>query len=145
MFIFRLFQGAFTPGPLFQNLAHFPLSSVCLGICEHGNRARIRAKTIGPRSPERGTLGSIENKLWSGSVVVRKQSDPTDQAISQCMMGNYVSPMKNIRFVVLLIPQNEPVNVCGWARLRHSKSKWTFSFSNAVLLLFFVVGRVTIF
>ncbi len=24
-----------------------------------------------------------ENELWSGSVVVRKQSDPTDQAISQ--------------------------------------------------------------
>ncbi len=56
-----------------------PLSSVRLGICEHGNRAWIRDKTIGPRSPERGGLGSIENELWSGSVVVRKQSDPTDQ------------------------------------------------------------------
>ncbi len=56
-----------------------PLSSVRLGICEHGNRTRIRAKTIGPRLPERGGFGSIENELWSGSVVVRKQSDPTDQ------------------------------------------------------------------
>ncbi len=46
------------------------------------------------RSPERGGLGSIENELWSGLVVVRKQSDPTDQAISQCIMGNYVSSMK---------------------------------------------------
>ncbi len=55
------------------------LSSVRLGMCEHCNRARIRAKTTGPRSPERGGLGSIENELWSGSVVVRKQSDPTDQ------------------------------------------------------------------
>ncbi len=64
-----------------------PLSSVRLGICEHGNRARIRAKTIGLRSPERGGLGSIENELWSGSVAVRKQSDPTDQAISHCIMG----------------------------------------------------------
>ncbi len=42
------------------------LSSVRLGICEHGNRARIRAKTIGPRSPERGGPGSIE--MNSGAV-----------------------------------------------------------------------------
>ncbi len=70
---------------LARNLVRFgtwcvsPLSSVRLGICECGNRARIRAKTIGLGLPERGGLGSIENELWSSSVVVRKQSDPTDQ------------------------------------------------------------------
>ncbi len=71
---------------VFSHLAHCfgtwhvsPLSSVRLGICEHGNRTQIRTKTIGPRSPERGGLGSLENELWSGSVVVRKQSDPTHQ------------------------------------------------------------------
>ncbi len=101
-----------------------PLSSVHLGVCEHGNRARIHAKTIGPRSPERGGLGSIENKLWSGSVSEKaiRSNGPTNQAISQCMMGNYVSSVKTIRFVVLLIPQNEPVNVCGWACLRQNQS-----------------------
>uniref|UniRef100_A0A672LIY2 Ras GTPase-activating-like protein IQGAP1 n=1 Tax=Sinocyclocheilus grahami TaxID=75366 RepID=A0A672LIY2_SINGR len=65
-----------------------PLSSVRLGICEHGNRARIRAKTIGPRSPERGGLGSTKNELWSGSVVVRKQSDLTDQRTRLYHNGN---------------------------------------------------------
>ncbi len=66
---------------VFSHLAHCfrtwhvsPRSSVHLGICEHNN-----ANTIGPRSPERGGLGLIENELWSGSVVVKKQSDPTDQ------------------------------------------------------------------
>lgn len=53
----------------------YTLSSVCLGICEPGNRA----KTIDPRSPERGGLGSIENEPWSGLVVVRNQSDLTEQ------------------------------------------------------------------
>ncbi len=80
-------MGVFTPGPLFRNLERFPLRSVRLGICEHGNCPRICTKTNGPRSPERGGLGSIENELWSGSVVVRKQFDPTNQAVSHFIMG----------------------------------------------------------
>ncbi len=65
-----------------------PLSSVRLDICEHQN-IWIHTKTIGPGSPEQGGLGSIENELWSGSVAVKKQSDPTNQAVSHGIMGNY--------------------------------------------------------
>ncbi len=45
----------------------------------------------GPRSPERGGLSSITNELWSGSVAVRKQSDP---GCTNCIMGKYVSSVK---------------------------------------------------
>jgi len=48
---------------------------VCLGIYEHDNHL---TKTIALRSPERGGLGPIENELWSGSVEVRKQTNPMD-------------------------------------------------------------------
>ncbi len=67
---------------MLSHLAHcfgtwhvYPLSSVCLDICEHGNHARIHVKTIGSRSPERGGLGLIENELWSGSVETPAQND----------------------------------------------------------------------
>ncbi len=75
------------------------------------NRTRIRTKTIGPRLPER-VLGSIENELWSGSVIgcsekAIRSNGLTNQAISHCIMGNYASSVKNN----------------GCARFRHSKSK----------------------
>ncbi|MCI4389878.1 hypothetical protein PGIGA_G00116290 [Pangasianodon gigas] len=50
-----------------------------LNAHEHCNRARIRTKTFGPRTPEGGDLSLITHELWSGSLVVRKQSDPADQ------------------------------------------------------------------
>ncbi len=55
---------------------------------------------------------SIENELWSSLVVMRKQSDPTNQAISHCMMSNCVIYVKR----------------SGCAHLHHSKSKCTFYF-----------------
>ncbi len=91
--------GCFHTWPVVSDPGVFlPLVRFFLGICEHCNHARFRAKAICPRSPERGG-----NKLWIGLVVVRKQFDPTDQItrISQCMMGNYVSYVKSSSFVVL--------------------------------------------
>ncbi len=45
---------------------------------------------------------------WSEKAI--RSNGQTNQAISQCMVGNCVCSVKSIHFVVLLIPQNEPVN-----------------------------------
>ncbi len=81
-----------------------PLSSVRLDI-QYVNTAIGLGS--GTRSPERGGLSSITNELWSGSVAVRKQSDP---GCTHCIMGKYVSSVKSR----------------GCARLHHSKSKHAF-------------------
>lgn len=51
---------------------------VSLDIYEHGNHTRIHTKTISLRPAEKGGLDMIAIELWNGSLVVIKQSDPTD-------------------------------------------------------------------
>ncbi len=64
----------------------------------------------------------------------------TNQDISKCRMGNYVSSVKSISFVVLLIPQNEPVMSVGEHVFAIQNQSSLFQFYNTILLLFFVVG-----
>lgn len=73
------------------------LNSVLLGICENGNSASIRTKIICPRSHQRGGLSPIATtvELFACSEKAIRPDEPTNQAVSQYMMGNYVRCMKS--------------------------------------------------
>lgn len=74
----------------FRTWCVFSISSVRLGICEHGNCAWIRTKIIGLRLHEQTRWSQPDSKRTLEWWEIIRPNWPTNLAVSQYMTGNYI-------------------------------------------------------
>lgn len=81
-----------------------PLVWFVIVICEN-RRKKKRKRKNSARSPERVGLGQLEN---CGLLVVEKEYGPTNQAVSQCMIGKSIRCVKSCNVCFANVSESYP-------------------------------------